>query len=227
LKNKTNFLLTAYQILLIAVLLFTKTRSAWIGCAITYVLYAAFFQRRYFTYIFLAFIGCLFIPSIFDRIADLSQGNEIVYYSKLNSFAWRRQLWESALTWTKPFDFILGHGLQSFKEFSPIFFPLAGNTNFGAHSVYIQWLFELGIIGLLSFFWLNYKIIINLRPIAKIDPIGYFIMISIILNNLIYSFSDNMFEYLSYNWYFWFIIGAACTYAHVEVSASNKIIESS
>jgi hypothetical protein len=33
---------------------------------------------------------------------------------------------------------------------------------------------------------------------------------------LIVSFSDNMFRYLVFNWYFWFIVGGACSLVDLQ-----------
>lgn len=217
---RTQLLLGAYQLLLLGLLLLTKTRSAWLGCILCFLLYGIFFERRYLIYLLTASVIGLFIPGVFDRIADLGQGNEVINYSQLNSFAWRRQLWESALQWTQPADYLMGHGLQSFKEYSPTFFPLAGHINWGAHSVYVQWLFELGIVGIISFIGLYYVAIRELKLLLQFDRLGSFVLIVVLVNYLIYSFSDNMFDYLSFNWYLWFIVGAGCALARANMTMS-------
>jgi O-antigen ligase len=152
----------------------------------------------------------LFIPGVADRLSDLGQGNEVTTYAQLNSFAWRVYLWETALQWMTPIRYIFGNGLQSFKEYSPIFFPLAGKVNWGAHSVYVQWLFELGAIGILTYIWLYYGALRQLKKMLKIERLGAFFLIVVVLNFLLCAISDNMFEYLSFNWYLWFIVGAGC-----------------
>ena len=216
---RTQLLLGIYLVLLLGLLLLTKTRSAWLGCFLFFLLYAIFFERRYFVYLFSVPLVGIFIPGVLDRVADLGQGNEIVNYSKLNSFAWRLQLWESAWHWTKPVSFIFGHGLQSFKEYAPVFFPLAGRVNWGAHSVYVQWLFELGVVGLTSLFGLYYMVWRDLKLMLGLDRLGGFLLIVILLNYLVYSFSDNMFEYLSFNWYLWFVLGAGCALVRISTIA--------
>lgn len=218
--TKSQIFFGAYLFLLLALLMLTKTRSAWMGCFISFALYGVFFERKYLLYLMLLPVVAIFIPGVADRLADLGQGNEVINYSKLNSFAWRVQLWDSAFRWTLPKDYLLGHGLQSFKEYSPIFFPLAGKINWGAHSVYVQLLFDLGIVGLCSFLWLYYKVLFELKAMLKFDRLGAFLLIIVLLNYLVFAFSDNMLDYLTFNWYLWFILGAG--FALVLVSVRGK-----
>lgn len=211
--KKHMYIYWTYTFVLIALLVLTKTRSAWIGCFLLFFAYAFFFEKKYYIYIVCALLGSLFIPSIQDRFSDLLQGNEVINYSRLNSFAWRTQLWESALTWLKPKNYILGNGIQSFKEYSLIFFPLSGSTKFGAHNVYIQLIFEIGLFGLIAYLWLHFKVALKIWSILEKNRIMIFIFIIIIVNNLVFSLSDNMLAYLSFNWYLWFLIGAGCAYS--------------
>jgi O-antigen ligase len=205
-----KFFLVGYIFLLLGLLILTKTRSAWVACAVTFMLYALFFERRYFIYISLAMIATLFIPGVGDRIADLSQGNEVVTYSKLNSYAWRVYVWQSAFAWTKPQDYFIGHGMQSFREYAKIFFPMSGGNFVGAHNVYVQYLFEIGVAGTAAYLAIYYKILVDLFEMLKFNRLGGFFVITTIVSYLICSFSDNMLDYLSFNWYLWFVIGAGC-----------------
>ncbi|MGZ3254604.1 MAG: O-antigen ligase family protein [Burkholderiaceae bacterium] len=218
-SSRTRVWLIPYIFLLLGLLILTKTRSAWLACFFGFALYAMFFERRYLFYLISIPIIGLFIPGVAERIADLGHGNEIINYSRLNSFAWRVSLWESALRWTKPGDYLLGHGLQSFREYSIVFFPLAGRTNFGAHNVYVQWLFELGAVGCSAYLWLHYKVLRELKAMLQFDRLGAFFLIVVVLNYLICALSDNMLDYLSFNWYLWFVIGAGC--AFVRISTTN------
>ncbi|MDR7052099.1 O-antigen ligase [Duganella sp. 3397] len=218
--------LVAYVLLLLLMLLLTKTRSAWLATAIGFALYALIFERRFLVYMVLLGVGALFVPGIGDRLLDLGQGNEVATYATLNSFAWRVYLWECAFAWMSPLHYVWGLGLQTFAEYSPIFFPLAGKTKFGAHSVFVQLIFELGVIGLLAFLWQSASLIRQLARLLKFDKLAAFSLILIILSFLICSFSDNMFYYLSYNWYLWFVVGAGCALARVLAATPSKVTAS-
>lgn len=145
---------------------------------------------------------------------DLATGNDVhAQYAKLNSFAWRVLMWESGLQWMRTSNYFLGYGLESFRFYSPEFFPLAGKYNPGAHSVYVQLLFELGVFGLSAFLWLYVRMLAGIRAMARVDKLGAFVCAFLVVNYLVFSFSDNMLGYLSFNWYFWFVIGAAIAVA--------------
>src|SRR5690606_22536865 len=151
-----------------------------------------------------------------DRLLDLGAGNEVIQYSRLNSFAWRLLLWKSSMEWMSVANSVFGYGLNSFKQFSPIFFQLAGTTNFGAHNTYIQWFFETGIIGVISAAWMHVWLFVSLKLGVAYDKLRSSLAILMLIAYLFFAFSDNMLDYLSFNWYFWFFIGAACAIAVVN-----------
>jgi O-antigen ligase len=189
---------------------------------VIFAAYGLLFERRYLIYVILAPVLALLVPGILDRVVDLASGNEYVQYAQLNSFAWRRLMWESGLKWMQADHYLLGYGVDSFKFYSPIFFPLAGGVNFGAHSVYVQWLFEVGVLGLLAYLWLFGRLLWILKSMASADKLGAFISISLIVEYLTISVSDNMFAYLAFNWYFWFTLGAACAVVLAGHSGRNE-----
>lgn len=203
-------MLMLYALILLVFLLLTQTRSAWIGCFALFALYGWFFERRYLVYLFLIPLLALLLPSVRERLMDLGSGNEVVQYAKLNSFAWRVYIWESGLQWMRASSYFLGNGLGAFQYYSPTFFPLAGKVHFGAHNIYVQWLFELGVLGLLAYLWLFVRLLWMLRSFVAYNRLGGFIVIALMIQYLVVSFSDNMAYYLVFNWYFWFVVGAAC-----------------
>ena len=206
-------LVTAYVPVLLGLLLLTQTRSAWVACFATFTLYALMFERRYLVYLLLAPALALLVPGVRERVLDLGSGNEIVQYAKLNSFAWRLQIWEYGLRWIGPGNLPLGYGLGAFKHFAPVFFPYSGGVNFGAHNIYVQILFELGVLGLAAFAWLFARLFATLRRMAAVDRLGAFVAIALVVEYLIISASDNVLAYLAFNWYVWFVLGAACAVA--------------
>jgi hypothetical protein len=208
-----RLMLTGYLFLLLGMLLLTKTRSAWAATAIGFIFYGLIFDRRYLIYIVVGGALALCLPGVGDRLLDLTQGNEIKTYATLNSFSWRVFLWQSALQWMSPISYVVGNGLLSFKHFSIGFFPQASGINWNAHSVFVQLLFELGALGLVSYLWLSWRSIRGLWSLLKIDRLATFSLILLVLNFLVCAFSDNMFDYLTYDWYWWFGVGAGCSLA--------------
>lgn len=201
--------LSLYMTLLLALLLLTQTRSAWAACFTLFLMYGFFFQRRYLLYLILMLFLALLIPSVQERLLELGSGNEVVQYAKLNSFAWRLLMWESGLKWMKAGGYLLGYGGESFSYYSMSFFPLSNGTPMGAHNVFVQLFFELGIVGVSAFLWLFLRILHFLRPMFLFDRLAGLTIVFLVIAYLMLSISDNLSHYLVFNWYFWFIIGSA------------------
>lgn len=199
--------------LMLGLLVLTQTRSAWAAMIVIFAVYGVFFERRYLLYLACAPIVALLIPTIRDRLLDLQQGNQMGRYTQLNSFAWRQLLWQHALDWMALSKSAFGYGLNSFKYYSPTFFPLAGGTHFGAHSTYVQWFFETGVVGVLAAAWMYVRLFFTLLLGIRENRMSTIIVITLFVEYLFFAFSDNMLDYLAFNWYYWFFIGAACSMA--------------
>jgi O-antigen ligase len=223
LSYRNKVILTGYTFLMLALLVLTQTRSAWIACLSLFAAYGLMFNRRYLLYLVLAPMLALLIPSVRDRLLDLGAGNEVVQYAKLNSFAWRVYIWESGLQWMRPGNYLLGYGIDSFQYYSPTFFPLAGKTHFGAHNLYVQWLFELGALGIAAYLWLFARLALWLKALLPINRLGGVILLTLVLQYMLVSASDNMASYLVFNWYFWFIVGSGCAIVAAHSAAAAAI----
>lgn len=207
-------LLPLYIIMMIALLLFTKTRSAWVVCFVFFALYGLVYERKYLLFVIVSPLVALLIPEMQDRIIDLTQGNEVVTYGTLNSYAWRKYIWESSLSWMQPSHYFLGYGLESFMHYSIDFFPLAGNMETGAHNVYVQLIFDTGVVGLLSFVWLYGSVAFYLAQFYKANKLMIFSAVMLLCQYGLLAYSDNMLSYLAFNWYFWFVLGATYSIAY-------------
>jgi O-antigen ligase len=213
LSTATRCALWAYVPVLLAFLMLTGTRSAWIACLLLFLMYGLFIQLRYVIYVAGALLVALFIPGVMERLVDLARGNEFVQGGSLNSFAWRLSLWESALPWIKT-KWLLGHGLDSFLVYSPEFFRLdffkRASFGVGAHNTYLRLLFETGLVGLLAYLILFGALLSMLRGVVRSDRVGSTIAMVVVAAYLVISASDNMEYYLAFNWYFWFFLGVVC-----------------
>ena len=152
----------------------------------------------------------MLIPEFRDRIFDLNQGNVVVQYARLNSFAWRQLAWQDALQWMEPMRYLVGYGNGGFIFYSPTFNSIRGGGNFGAHNVLVQLFFDIGVLGIVTYLWLFAACFKMLRRNFGRSYILEIISASLLFGYLIISLSDNMLFYLVYNWYFWFFIGAVC-----------------
>jgi O-antigen ligase len=219
-----------YILVLLGLVLMTKTRSAWVACYLFFGLYALFYERRYLVVIILAPFLALLIPDVQERILDLARDNDFGAngYGRLNSYAWRKQIWTNALGWMSESHYLLGYGVSSFIHYSTEF----GMANaferqkfeINAHSVYVQMFFELGILGVISFVYLIYAHIQSLIKLYSRNKLLIFTVIVLLVEFLFESYSDNMMDYLIFNWYLWFTVGLTLSYASLS-PASTKLAE--
>ncbi|MGO4406416.1 O-antigen ligase family protein [Bosea sp. RAF48] len=205
-------LVTLYIPLLTAFLMLTKTRSAWGVCGLMFLVYALKIDRRFLAGLLLVPVLFVAYPSLMDRLTDVTAATEVDNFAqlnesnRLNSYVWRQALWESAIPQAleRP---LLGHGLESFKPATPGFFPLIGPQGIDGHNFYLQMSFELGLLGLLAFAWLIGWVAYRLVRGLPRDPPGLLVMLCVLMTYVLESYSDNMHFYLSFNWYFWFVMG--------------------
>ena len=200
----------------------TGTRSAWVGAAILIVIYASIADRRYLLCLLLIPL-VFYIPGVEERLVDLGTGNVNYRYATLNSYAWRKLIWQQTLDWfmDNP-SLLLGYGLGSFRYYLPAFFfnaAVEGGTD--PHNVYVQIFFEMGIFGLVTFLWLIASLFIKLMKQYSFDKGGFIIMTALLASYLIGCFSDNMLDYLAFQWYFWFFMGTVCAWNRLETAISG------
>lgn len=108
--------------------------------------------------------------------------------------------------------YLLGYGMSAFRFYSYQFSPFIVKSEFDPHNVYVQLFFDLGIFGLSAYLLLHCNVIQRLfvRTKAAHDRLVSVIAGTLVAAYLVMSISDNVLAYLVFNWYFWFVIGAAC-----------------
>jgi len=99
---------------------------------------------------------------------------------------------------------------------------LSDGIKWDAHNVYVQWFFDVGLLGLAAYIWIHGRLLYMLRPLFAIDRLAAFITICTIISYLLVSLSDNIMFYLVFNWYYWFSIGAACALVHMHASLAGE-----
>lgn len=193
--------------LLIAIVM-TQTRSAWVALLILGLIYGIAYSRRLLFFMAAGVVISAFVPAVQDRVMDLFTGNEVVQYAKLNSFAWRQYIWETGLNWMSPSRYLFGYGIGGFFVYSVDFFPMSGGVSFGAHNVFVERFFDGGLlaIGVFSvFFAMQFHAAYELSKQDKFTALIYF---GLMLSYLVLNISDNVVDYLAYNWYYWVVAGA-------------------
>ncbi|MFQ6405797.1 O-antigen ligase family protein [Methylophilus sp. 'Pure River'] len=224
-KSKAEFIsstlrkfLPLYILVLIGLLLMTKTRSAWVVTYLLFFLYAIFHERKMLILVIAAPLFALFIPEIQDRILDLTKGNDFgsTGYERLNSFAWRLKVWGDSIGWMSETRYFLGYGISSFVHFSPEFVMANAfekiRFDIEAHSIYVQTFFELGLLGLASLCYLLYSYLKTLLSLYERNKLLVFTVTVIFIQYLLQSLTDNLLDYLISEWYMWFVIGITFSY---------------
>lgn len=224
---RVRLLITLYIPFLLVLLMLTGTRSAWLACGLMSLVYALRIDRRVFAGLLLAPVLLAANPSLFERLTEvtnetavesLSQLNES---TRLNSYAWRQALWESAIPQIQETP-LMGHGLETFKSSTPSFFPLIGPEGIDGHNFYLQAAFEMGLVGLFAILWLLGSVAWQILKGRRRDPTGTLIMSFILIGYALECFSDNMQFYLAFNWYFWFSMGTVCAWVYNEERAPRE-----
>jgi hypothetical protein len=213
-------LLPAYILLLLFLLMTTKTRSAWGAMALFFLAYSLVMERKLLPLLVLAGLASLLLPDVRERITELTTGNSGMYYQPLNSFAWRKEMWIAALHFMQPSHYLFGYGKESYEFYSRLFYPLAKDVGPPAHNVYMQVFFDGGLMGLGGFIWLLIGTGTLAASVRKTDRVEGFLLLMLVLEFALVSVSDNMLDYLVYNWYLWFVLGAGIS-LHFQRTANN------
>jgi O-antigen ligase len=222
-----RFLLLAWAGFLLFLLLATKTRSAWIALALIFAVQALLVDRRWLGLLVFAPI-LLLVPGIGDRLLDLSDGNTADAYATLNSFAWRQILWANTLDWLwRNPPGLFGHGLDHYPVFVPLFFDVQGRPSdaIGTHNALLQIWFEIGIAGIASFAFAIAALGFTLLRRCASDFAGSALAIALTVAFLACAYSDNVLDYLQFQWPFWFFLGtvsATASFLRVERLASQR-----
>ena len=197
---------------LLLLLLLTKTRSAWVSMLIIMAGYAIVVDRRWL----LPMLGlpalALLIPGISERLSDLESGTIAVGFEQLNSLAWRTLLWQDTVEWlrTNP-PGLLGYGAGSFGYYAPLFFSkFDPQSGIGLHNAFLQTYFEMGLAGVISFTFLMVAIMVKLIAMLNKDFAGSFTMLAACVGYMVVFYSDNLLNYLQFQWFFWFVLGSIC-----------------
>jgi O-antigen ligase len=232
LGRRARKILMLYLLPLIALVILTQARVAWAGSLFILVCFAFMVDRRYLLFLFLLPL-VLFVPEVSNRLDDLNHGTQVtadVGEEGINSYAWRLLMWQSA--WEDGANSrLLGKGLNSFGQNALRFFPLANDKSaytdkgLGAHSVYVQTVYELGMVGLFCYLSMFVSLIVTTLRNLRIDKKGAIVTLAVIGAYLLQNYSDNMLDYGSVNLYFWGLVGTVFAKWSLQASAQRTAIK--
>ena len=131
------------------------------------------------------------------NLASLSQGVQVIGQREFLIRA-GIEMWKDSP--------IIGYGLESFVKYSPVFFPLEPRGT-KAHNIYIMFYFEAGILGLMAFTWLMGRICLWIVQRWRVNQRLAIMAGATVVTFMAECYSDNIFDYVSYDWCFWFGFG--------------------
>ncbi len=202
-------MLRLYMLNLVGILLATQARTAVVSCWLFFVLYGLLKEKKYLVIILFLSLLVGLTPQVRERITTLQTKNASKADLDKNSFHWRTMLWSDTLPMIQGSP-IYGHGAGSFIILSHTF-ARVGSEGAYAHNVYLEILFETGVIGLvcyLAFFLMLLKLyFLNMvKGVGNISVEGA-ILFSYLVGYLAVCFADNMLIYITFNWYFFLFLG--------------------
>jgi O-antigen ligase len=210
-----HVVLNAYLVLLGFILVATQTRSAWLAIAAFGLLYSLVVNRKLLLMLPLVPL-VLLIPTVADRVNNVDSTQPVTFEElqsgqvQANSYVWREMVWARGLIDSQN-DRVLGKGFGDFAKNARRFFAGGAggdDSSIGAHSAYVQSLYETGYLGLFSYVWTYVGCaVVIVFALRRSFYLGI-IALGFIAANLIINYSDNLPYYLIVNWYIWAFIGA-------------------
>jgi O-antigen ligase len=214
---------------MIILLVATKTRNAWLACFGSFFIYGLLKDRKFLLMLILLIPLSFGLPQVRDRVVTLFNGqSSSVNYQGINSFEWRLRMWKSSFSKIarRPLQ---GYGLTSFMRMSEIFSEVGGK-GMGAHNIYLETLFETGIVGLLSLLALFFTPLLifskYMRSCAEpLESKLWAVVVAYMVGYIIVGSADNLSYYLVFNWYVWFFIGLMMLSKKFMPLSSSPIIK--
>lgn len=216
--SKAQLGLTLLLLSMTVLLFATKTRNAWTACFFFFFLYGLLKERKTLLFLTLGCFLAMLVPQIHTRVFEIFSPEKLTAYDGVNSFAWRMEIWKSSLPLiaAQPLQ---GYGLTSFMPMSLDFF--SSHAKMGAHNLYLEMLFEAGIVGLTSIAALFLVVLCSFvtriaRTQSLLESRGLTVAFCYFASYMLTCTADNLGYYLVLNWYVWFFIGLVNRYSDLK-----------
>lgn len=221
-NKKNKYFLSLIFIAAIIGVVLTGTRGIWIAltftvCVLVFLLDKKQIFKFILIFLLVSLIIFMFMPDYYSNrltsIFDINQNNSNL--TRLN-------LWRGAILIFKD-NPINGIGLNNFSE-------IIGNNPYHknpmgskahAHNNYLQLLAETGIIGLMAFLFLNYKVIMTLFSLIKktrdnFNKYYYYFVFGMYINYLFQGLTEYNLVDRYINIVLWIFIGFAINISEIE-----------
>src|SRR5699024_4989613 len=228
-NTKQKFLKIFYSggfLLCLVILLKTGSRSAWIAFAFAMATFIYFKDKRWIP-VFLV-LGILLIPflpaSIYNRILSIFNSND-------TSLKYRKLILQPTLPMLRSYGLTgVGLGTDAFKIVFERFKTFDLKTVSHTHHLFLQLWLESGILALLTFLWMGFRLIKKVRYMTKYHPSHRLTNLSIgalsgIAGVVIMGFADYIFFYHRIFLIFW--LNAAIILCSHQILNKFLVIEKS
>ena len=203
-KKTKKIIAISISVCSIALILFTYTRSAWIGLLLLLIIIFRQIRSKY-KYLVLFLLTAIFVIYQSNYIIGFftARFNNITS-SKMeeSSLATRLYIWSNMVkvSFNHP---LLGTGLSTFELYSEKELGFSAM----AHNDFLRIFFETGIIGLLSYLYLLYKVIkVNYKNSRKLKYSINTIIMWLFIIFAAMSIGDNIIDMLSSQLYLWVLV---------------------
>jgi O-antigen ligase len=215
-KKKLLLFLVVIGILI----LYTLTRSAWIGLIILSVSLVLIYKRKYIVKSLLLIVSLLFIFIILTNYTPLKyfDWTDITFIKRgltsntfVSSWEWRLNTWSEMSTYVYQSP-VIGFGLDTYRFLREKQIYSIYEDPYYAHNDYLKFLIELGVIGLLLYLNLLFQVLrkIYIKYIKSKNKKYLVSFIGIFVIFLIASV-DNVLMSTSLQWVLWIFIAYLLT----------------
>ncbi|HIU49329.1 MAG TPA: O-antigen ligase family protein [Candidatus Avimonoglobus intestinipullorum] len=197
---------TIVNLCMFACLLYTWSRGAWVGAVLSLVFFVLLRDRRW---LIICLIGLLLMPSvlpasILERLTSIGNMED-------SSTAYRVSVWVASLRMARDYWMSgIGIGFSAFEKIYPAYALNGAGFALHAHNFYIEWVVEMGVLGLLTFLALiltAYKQIAAVREKKSLIRFVTLAMAGALLGYLFQGMAENLWYNYRMVLLFWIYMG--------------------
>lgn len=220
-STKTRVLSTMIFVILIALLIMTRSRGSWLGLFMSFIfiafqLFKKYPKKRKKIVVFLIILSAIIV------LIALPQNIKLRAYSMLsleNSSLFRINLWKEAIEIIEDFP-LFGTGLNTYSKVAPNY--TMGDGGYYPHNSYLQMAAEIGILGLLAFLWFIFSLFkLGIRTVKNTKDYLLLGFLGALLAFLVHSFFDVNLYALQLATLFWFVLGLTMARINMLINIEN------
>lgn len=218
-ERNAKFLTRTLIVIFILCIIFTWSRAAWLAMLIGLLVFAILYTRKSFRIfgvaVLVAPIAPMIIPSgILDRFLSISNLTD-------SSIAYRMYTWKGTLGAIGDYWFTgIGYGDAAFQTVYPAYSYSGIEASPHSHSLILQILLGLGIVGLIIFIaaiFFNFQKSLEYIKLNRTSSSRVYVIASVV--SLLSALFIGIFDYVWYNqrifYLFWIVMAIGCAFVRV------------